>query len=196
MDQTPFFPMFVSLSGRQAAVIGGGQIACRRVSTLLSFGCRIRVISPELCPKLLEMAQCGQIQWEKRTYQQGDLDGAYLAVAAADCRQVNHAVYLECRQKGVLASIADCKEECDFYFPAVIRKGPMVIGVNGGGGDHRRVRLTADWLREHQEEIFTQGEQPMPKAPQQEKPAGKEGRDVLEAEAVPQADCRGKEPSE
>lgn len=162
MDGIPFFPMFISLNGKRGVVIGGGTIAFRRISTLLEFGCDLTVIAPKLCPSLEQLVQNlpERIHWECREYAPGDLEGAFLAVAATDQREVNHQVFLECRKSGVLASIADRKEECDFYFPAVIRQDTMVVGVNGGGTDHKKVRQTADWLREHKKELFACGDTP------------------------------------
>jgi precorrin-6A/cobalt-precorrin-6A reductase len=142
-----YFPMFVDLYQKRVVVIGGGTIALRRVKTLFRFGCLVTVISPSAVPELLEMVNQKEINWECREYQTGDCDKAALVCAATNSRTVNHRVYEECKQKTIPLSVADCKEECSFYFPAVVIKDGMIFGITSGGVDHRAVRETADWLR-------------------------------------------------
>ncbi len=141
------FPLFLSLEGKTCVVIGGGKIAQRRIETLLSFGCRLKVISPQLTPKLQKLAEANAFSWEARPYREGDFTGAFLAVAATDVREVNHQAAVFCRQEGIFISVADCVEECTFQFPAVVRKPPLVIGLNSGGTDHALVKKTAAFLR-------------------------------------------------
>ena len=141
------FPMFVDLTGRKVLVIGAGTIALRRIHVLLDFGARVTVIAPE-AQSLPEGAE-----YLKRPYAPGDLKGAYLAVAATDCREVNHQVYEEASALGIPVSVADCLQECSFYFPAICRTENLVAGVVSDGTHHRETARAAREIRKTLEEL-------------------------------------------
>ena len=141
------FPLFVDLSGKTAVLVGGGTIASRRIASLRLFGCRIRVIAPEL------KCSAEGIDFLQRAYARGDLEGAAIAVAATDSREVNHAVWEEARQRGIPISVADCEQECSFYFPAVCTGENLIAGVVSTGKDHHRTARAAREIRKVLEEL-------------------------------------------
>ena len=141
------FPLFLDLSGKSAVLIGGGAVASRRAAVLLSFGAKVTVISP-----VLRTPMKGVVHMP-RPYQPGDLEGAFLALAATDDRTVNHAVFLEARERGILVNVCDCPEECGFFFPAICRTDSLVAGVAGDGSDHRRTAQAAAAIRKTLEEL-------------------------------------------
>ena len=134
------FPMFVDLRGRRAVVIGCGAIGARRIRVLLSFGAQVRAVDPLTSPP--EGAE-----WVKRPYERGDVEEAFLCVAATDDRAVNHAVCEEARSLGVPVSVADDRDECDFYFPAVCVGGGLVAGVVSDGTGHGKTAACAKEIR-------------------------------------------------
>lgn len=150
------FPFYRSIYGQRAVMVGAGTIAQRRVRTLLSFGAQITVIAPQAAEEIIRLAAQGTIRWECREYRFGDCQEACLAVAATDNREVNHLVGRECVQSGIPVSVADCREECTFYFPAVITGGAVTIGVCAGGMDHGLAKRTAEKIRERSQEILPQ----------------------------------------
>lgn len=144
----PGFPVFVNLRGAGVLVIGGGRVAARRVGVMLDFGARVRVVSPELSPEMERHLGRGNFVWKSGKYAPGDMAGALLAVAASDDREINRRAGLDARKMGVLISVADRRDECGFYFPAIIQGGSLVAGlVSRGGDDHRLVRRAAAKLR-------------------------------------------------
>lgn len=143
----PRFPMFIDLTGKRVVLVGGGTIAARRIASLRLFGCEIEVIAPEL-----KCSAQGLI-WHPRAYVPGDLQGACLAIAATDDRQVNHAVGQEAGQLGIPVSVADCEEECTFYFPAVCTGENVIAGVVSDGKDHHRTARAAKAIRRALEEL-------------------------------------------
>ena len=136
------FPLFIELDGKSAVVVGGGTVGLRRAKVLRDFGAEVTVISP-LLPDGGEGMRC-----LPRPYREGDLEGAFLAVAATDDPAVNAAVGREARRLGVLFNRCDCPEDCDFFFPAVCEGERLVAGVVGDGSDHRRTAEAARRIRE------------------------------------------------
>lgn len=150
VQAAPRFPMFVNLYGQKAVIIGGGQIAARRAAVLLEFGAEITVIAPEIHPKL---AACN-IRAIYRPYAFGDCKGSALVLAATNSREINHAVYEEAKAFRLPVNISDAPEECSFYFPAIVRQGPLVIGLVADGKNHKLVKEAAQALRENTDQIL------------------------------------------
>lgn len=153
----PAFPLFVPIGGRAVVVVGGGRIAQRRVNTLLQFGCAIRVIAPSITETLAELAHSGAITVEMRSYARGDCAGAALAVAATDSRVCNHSVCEECAAAGIPVSVADCTDECSFYFPGIVTSGDVVVGVTASGGNHRLAKTVTENIRAQADSILKNG---------------------------------------
>lgn len=141
------FPMFVDLRGKKAVVVGAGQIARRRIGVLLEFGAEVTVVAPD-CTGLPEQVRCCV-----RPYRQGDLEGAFLAVAATNDRAVNRLVGEDAAEAGIFVTVADCREESTFYFPAVCKGGGLVAGVVSEGSAHRKTARAAKAIRALLEEF-------------------------------------------
>lgn len=141
------FPLFIDLSGKKCVVIGGGKIALRRIGVLLSFGADVTVIAPT-CEAVPE-----GVTFLKRTYQPGDLAGAFLAVAATNDREVNRQVGLEAGKSGIFVSVADRKEESTFFFPAICTGNGLVAGVVSRGEEHKKTAAAAREIRKVLEEL-------------------------------------------
>lgn len=142
------FPLFVACGGKTALVVGGGKVASRRVQSLCLFDFDVKVISPEVTDELAALAESGKINLARRSFEDGDIDGAFLAVAATDDRAVNRRIAALARHRGVFASIADRAEECSFYFPAIAAQGEITAGVCGDGASHHKVAQAAKSIRE------------------------------------------------
>lgn len=148
MDFTAYrFPMFIDLNEKKAVIVGGGKIALRRVQILLSFGAAITVIAPE-CEAVPE-----GVTFLQRPYQKGDLAGAFLAVAATNCREINYQVGEEAKQAGIFVSVADCKDESTFFFPAVCIGNTLIAGVVSQGTEHKKTAAAAKKIRTILEEL-------------------------------------------
>lgn len=141
------FPLFFDLKGKKVVVVGGGTIATRRVESLLPFGCQMTVISPKASERISSLAAQGHVRWLMRRYEPGDCQGAMLVTAATNERETNHSVGQECRSLGIPVSVADVKEECSVFFPAIVRGEHLILGLAGDGSNHHQVRKTAAELR-------------------------------------------------
>lgn len=149
-----FFPMFVDISQKACVVIGAGKIAARRIRTLADFCGDIRVVAPEAAPAVHTMAEEGMCRWIPRAYRPEDLEDADLVLAATDDPKLNEGIHDECKRIGVPVNVCSDQKKCDFHFPGIVRRGELVIGINGAGKDHRRVRA----LRERVQELLDRGE--------------------------------------
>lgn len=142
-----YFPIFINLINKRVVVIGGGVIATRRVQTLCSFGCNIEVIAPEVSESLKNLVNEEKIIWHERPYQEGDVIGATIVVAATNQRMVNHKVGQECVKLSIPVSVADSKEESTFYFPGIAKEDAVVVGVSASGTDHKLAKRVTDGIR-------------------------------------------------
>lgn len=146
MEQS-YFPLFINLIDKQVVVVGGGVIATRRVQTLCSFGCNIEVIAPDISELLMKLVKEEKIIWHARKYQQEDVCGATIVVAATNQREVNHQVGKECVKLSIPVSVADSKEESTFYFPGVAKEGSVVVGITASGNDHHLAKKVTDGIK-------------------------------------------------
>lgn len=161
----PDFPVFINLHGALVVVAGGGPVAARRAEKLLASGARLRVVSPEISramAKLIERDGGDAIEWIPDPYDSRHMDGATLAIAATNRREVNERIGRDARERGVLVSVADRRAECTFYFPAIVRSDFLTAGIVSNNGDHAMVKRAAARLREGMETIDAdyQGRQP------------------------------------
>ena len=129
----PYYPVFLSLGGRKCVVVGGGQVALRKVTTLLQHGADITVISPRLCKGLREMDGTGKIQVRHRAYQAGDMEGGYIAIIASGNRTVNHQASSEARCNKSLVNVVDDPGLSDFIVPSIVRRGSVSIAISTAG---------------------------------------------------------------
>jgi glutamyl-tRNA reductase len=153
--QRAFFPLFVDMAGRKALIIGGGGVAERRAKVLARFGADITVISPE-ASEYIERAASSNVNADintirliRRKYEEGDVAAVnpFIVIAATGDRPVNRAVMTEAAGLNILASIADRRDECAFYFPAIAENENYVVGIVSKNGGHSGVKETAEKIR-------------------------------------------------
>lgn len=142
------FPLFLNIENKKAVVIGGGKIALRRINTLLKFDLQLTVVSPRVEEEIINLAHNKKLNLLQKEYQKEDLQGAFLAIAATNQREINHQIGVVAKSFGIFVSVADCKDECDFFFPAIITEEEKVIAIAGDGSDHKSVAQTASKIRE------------------------------------------------
>lgn len=152
-----YFPLFINLEGKQVLAVGGGKVALRRIRALLDFGCAVTLVAPEAAPGLRELAEQGRIRWIARAFEPRDVSGAFLVLAMTDSRAVNHTVWKGAKKAGAFVNVADCKEECDFYFPGIAAGGGIVAGITAEGENHRLAKEVTGQFRALLRERDNQG---------------------------------------
>jgi precorrin-2 dehydrogenase / sirohydrochlorin ferrochelatase len=133
MSSAPLFPMFLKLEGRSCLVVGAGNIGEQKIRSLIDCGAQVRVVAPSASAAVMEAANQGTLAWSQRNFKRSDLDGVFLVVAATSSMEVNHAIYRSAQRRGILCNVVDDPPHCDFFYPAVVRRGQFQIAISTGG---------------------------------------------------------------
>jgi precorrin-2 dehydrogenase / sirohydrochlorin ferrochelatase len=127
------FPIFLKLEGRRCLVVGAGQVAQQKIHGLIESGAKVQVVAPEATALVMEWAAAGAIDWRARSFDVDDLDGVFLVIVATPSSDVNESVFRAAQEKGVLCNVVDDPPHCDFYYPAVVRRGDLQIAISTAG---------------------------------------------------------------
>jgi precorrin-2 dehydrogenase / sirohydrochlorin ferrochelatase len=125
--------MFVKLEGKRCLVVGAGKVGEPKIGGLIDTGARVHVVALEASEAVHQWARAGRITLEIRAFAPADLDGAFLAIVATASRTLNSSIYREAQQRGILCNVVDVPEYCDFYYPAVVRRGDLQIAISTNG---------------------------------------------------------------
>ena len=129
-----YYPVFLDLRGRRVVVIGGGAMGEEKVTRLMPYGAQVVVVSPDVTDEVSKLAQDGQVEWTRRLYRGGDLEGAFIAIVADTSDDaVNQAVSEEARERNVPLNVADVTDLCTWITPSVARRGEVIVATSTGG---------------------------------------------------------------
>ena len=145
-----YYPIFLKIHGKKCIVIGGGEVALRKVRMLLECGADVTVISPTFHPGLTELAGKKAVHLVRRNYRTGDLRGTAVVIAATDSKRTNHRAAADARRTKALVNVVDDPAPSDFIVPSSFRKGELTIAVSTGGASPAlarklRMRLEKDF---------------------------------------------------
>jgi uroporphyrin-III C-methyltransferase/precorrin-2 dehydrogenase/sirohydrochlorin ferrochelatase len=127
------YPVTLDLDGRRCVVIGGGTVAAHKARGLLEAGAVVAVVAERPAEDLEQLAGDARVELSRRRYVYGDLEGAFLAVAATDDPTVNAEVFKEADERGVLLNAVDDAEHCHFAVPSVLRRGDLTVAISTAG---------------------------------------------------------------
>jgi precorrin-2 dehydrogenase len=133
MLDVPFYIACLRLEGRRCLVVGGGEVGLEKVEGLLACGAAVTLVAPDAVAELEDLAREGSIGWERREYEAGDLEGAFLAIASTDDTDVNIRVYEDAEARAMLVNVVDVPPLCNFILPAIVRTGPLAIAISTAG---------------------------------------------------------------
>ena len=127
------YPVCLDIAERLCVVIGGGQVAERKVRGLLISAGVVRVVSPEVTRGLLSLIENRAVEWRQKKYHPSDLEGAFLVFAATNLSTVQAAVHRDARAAVLLINVANAPQLCTFQVPATIRRGDLTVSVATNG---------------------------------------------------------------
>ncbi len=128
-----YIPIFLDVTGRECVVVGGGEVAARKVESLLEAGARVTVVSPRLSPSMQTIVARGLVAHIARDYQRGDIIGCVLAYAATDDPKLHREIAAEARALGIPLNVVDVPELCTFIAPAIVKRGALQIAISTAG---------------------------------------------------------------
>lgn len=132
-ETTPLFPIFMKLAKRRCLVVGAGKTAEEKIPALLRCGATVIVVAPAATRTIKAWADDDKITWQQRRFELSDLDRIFLVVVATPLKTVNRMVYEESQRRQVLCNVVRDRPLCNFYYPAVVRRGPLQIAISTAG---------------------------------------------------------------
>ena len=128
-----YIPIFLDVTGRQCVVVGGGEVAARKVASIVEAGAHVTVVSPTLSPPMKAIVDNGLVTHLARNYERGDIRGCALVYAATDDPKLHRELAAEARALGIPVNVVDVPELCTFIAPAVVKRGELQIAISTGG---------------------------------------------------------------
>jgi len=147
-----YFPVFFDLSGQKVLIVGGGDVALRKISLLERTGASITVVAPEIAPELMARAAAGTLKLALREFSPSDLDGARLVIVATSRRAVNRWIANLSESRNIPVNVVDDREASRFIVPAIIDRDPVLVAISTGGASP----VLARRLRERLEALIPQ----------------------------------------
>lgn len=129
-----YYPVYLDLEGAACLVVGGGEVADRKVEGLLQAGAMVTVVAPDVTHHIDDLAKQGNIQWIRGPYKSEQLEGVRLVIGSTDDPAVNEQIFFDARAIGIPVNIVDDPRHCTFIVPAIWRKGDIIAAVGTGGG--------------------------------------------------------------
>lgn len=129
----PYYPIFLDIEGRNVVIVGGGNVCARKAETMMNYGARVTVVSPEFTAEIEKWAGEGCLQLRRKKYDESDLDDANIVIASTDDEAVNTRIATDCRKRRIPVNVVDVTHLCEFIVPAIIEKGSIQIAVSTGG---------------------------------------------------------------
>ena len=162
-----YFPMFVDMTERECLIVGGGNVAYRKVIVMLDFGAKVTVVAEDICDELRKLTiddiasedktssytanKENRITFIKRRFERKDCDGMEMVIAATDDNVLNHEIAEYCKAKDIMVNAVDQKADCSFIFPSYIKEKNLVAAFSSGGNSAVLTR----YLKGKEQEILT-----------------------------------------
>ncbi len=136
-----FLPIFMDVRSRRCVVVGGGEVAARKISLLLDAQADVTVVSPTVCDTIVQWLGDGRVRHEETRFDPSHLDGAVLVIAATDDAEVNRSVSEAAGGRGLPVNVVDAPALCSFVMPSIVDRSPLVIAVSSGGASPVLARM-------------------------------------------------------
>ncbi len=144
------YPIFLNLEGKKCLVVGGGDVAERKITGLLGCKAGVTVISPVVNEKIDELVKESKLIYKKKAYQNGDIKGFFLVIGATDSMEINEIISTEAKELEILYNIVDIPDLCNFFVPSVVNSGDLKIAISTNG----KSPALAKKIRKELEDIY------------------------------------------
>jgi len=148
MKRFPYYPIFIDVEDHDVVIIGGGEVCARKAETMMRYGARVTIVSPEFTAEIEQWTRDGKLTIRRKRYEMSDLDGASIVIASTNDTSVNEQIAADARARKVPVNVVDVTPLCEFIVPAIIEKGSVTIAVSTGGKSPALARtLKEDLIR-------------------------------------------------
>lgn len=141
-----YLPIFADIRNKPVLVVGGGDIAARKIELLRRAGARVQIASMALCEELAALHHQGLVEWRAKAYQRELLTGVFLVIAATDDTELNARVFDDASARHLLANVVDDQPKCSFIFPSIVDRSPLVVAISSSGTAPVLARLLREKL--------------------------------------------------
>lgn len=141
-----YLPIFADIRNKPVLVVGGGDVAARKIALLLRAGAQVNIVALALCEELTALERNGEVNWFARDYQPAQLDTVFLVIAATDDTQLNGRVFTDAGERRLLANVVDDQPKCSFIFPSIVDRSPLVVAISSSGTAPVLARLLREKL--------------------------------------------------
>jgi siroheme synthase-like protein len=129
----PYYPIYLDIEDRDVVIIGGGNVCARKAETMMKYGARVTIVSPEFTEEIEEWARQEKLTVVREPYQESALDGASIVIASTDDPCINARIARDCRRRRIPVNVVDVTHLCEFIVPAIVESGSIQIAVSTGG---------------------------------------------------------------
>ncbi|HKB81528.1 MAG TPA: bifunctional precorrin-2 dehydrogenase/sirohydrochlorin ferrochelatase [Thermoanaerobaculia bacterium] len=131
--QFPYYPIFIDVEARDVVIVGGGAVCARKAETMMKYGARVTIVSPEITAEIEAWRAEGKLAVRRKTYEESDLQDASMVIASTDDPCVNARVARDCRRRRIPVNVVDVTHLCEFIVPAIVERGSIQVAVSTGG---------------------------------------------------------------
>jgi precorrin-2 dehydrogenase/sirohydrochlorin ferrochelatase len=129
----PYYPIYLDIEDRPVLIIGGGNVCARKAETMMRYGARVTVLSPEVTDEIAAWAGEGKLVIRMKRYEEADLDGAAIVIASTDDACTNGRIARDARRRRIPVNVVDVTHLCEFIVPAIVEQGSVTVAVSTGG---------------------------------------------------------------
>ena len=128
-----YYPIFLKVAERPCLVVGGGEVGARKVKTLIDCGASVRIVSLEVVEWLEDKIQQGIVELVGSHYEEQQLEGCFLVIAATDDMELNSRIARDADKRGLICNVVDFPQEGNFILPALVQRGPLTLAISTSG---------------------------------------------------------------
>ena len=144
----PYYPIYIDIEDHDVLIIGGGNVCARKAETMMKYGARVTIISPEVTDEIAVWERDGKLAVTRKLYEERDLDGRAIVIASTDDPCINARIARDCRRRRIPVNVVDVTHLCEFIVPAIVEQGSVQIAVSTGGRSPALARTLKENLQQ------------------------------------------------